>query len=59
MATQTKIPPEFEELPEPSRTKAFEFLQELLDAGEGKRDAVEKALQQAHHWIAERAKPAH
>jgi uncharacterized protein YdaT len=57
MTEETQIPAEFEQLPEPARSKAFEFLQELLDAGEGKRDAVEQAIQRAQHWIAERVKP--
>lgn len=59
MTTPVQFPPEFDELPEPGRTKALEFLQELLDAGQSQRDAVQQARQRAEHWITERVKAAH
>lgn len=59
MTTAERIPPEFDVLLEPARSKAFEFFQELLDHGSNESDAIEQAIDRAQSWVAERAKSAH
>lgn len=54
MTAPEKIPAEFDDLPEPGRTKALEFLKELIEGGEDEADALKKAYERAEHWIAER-----
>lgn len=59
MPEPSKIPREFDDLPEPARSKAFEFFRELLDGGANTQQAVEQARDRARHWMAERAPATH
>ncbi len=60
MTPPTRVPQQFDELPEPGRTKAFEFFQELMASGsQSEPEAIKEALKRAQSWIAERAQPAH
>jgi len=55
--TPQKIPAEFDDLPEPSRSKAFEFYKELLEGGADEREAMQQAHDRALNWAAERTRP--
>ncbi len=46
---------EFNDLPEPARSKAVHFYEELLKAGEEDKDALKKAHELAEKWMRERA----
>ena len=53
--TQTlQIPSQFDDLPEPARTKAFEVFRSLLAEGIDEPAALEQASEQAQNWITER-----
>jgi uncharacterized protein YdaT len=56
MTQPVGIPPQFDDLPEPGRTKAFEFLRELMDQGTEEQDAIGQARERARQWMAERVK---
>lgn len=56
MTTPVQIPSEFDDLPEPGRSKAFELLKELLESGADEATAIEQAREQARSWIAERVR---
>lgn len=58
MSPSAEMPNEFDDLPEPARSKALEFFQELIASGSNKSDALSEARERAQHWIAERVRPA-
>lgn len=45
---------DFEELPEPARSKAVEIFQSLIDDGRSEEEADEQARQLVHSWLSER-----
>jgi hypothetical protein len=56
--TPQKIPAEFDDLPEPNRSKAYEFFKELMEAGSDEREALQQAHDRALSWAAERMRPS-
>ena len=58
MTHTTRMPSQFDELPEPARIKAFETFQALLADGIDEQEALEQASQQAQNWITERGPTA-
>lgn len=58
MTPPTKIPKEFDTLPEPGRAKAYEFFQELVQEGMARGEAIQEALKRGQSWIAERVRSA-
>jgi len=56
MTIPVRIPAEFDELPEPGRSKAFEFFKELVEAGSDARHAIAQARERARSWVHERVR---
>jgi hypothetical protein len=56
--TPQQIPTEFDALPEPGRSKAFEFFKELLEGGADEQGAIQQAHDRALNWASERLRPA-